>query len=314
MDPSELRMVELLHSPSDGDESKQWYVLDAKICGVKPNKFLSSSPLVRNFPGEFTTVQLSELTNGGSFDRRHIQDSKVAIATLFGVVSAIVRQKFKEGEAEQYQWLVDAINSLKIGKVETETSDIRLESSASGADFRDQLKAASDVASAIERENERLKAHLDRAQRQLESLSEDVKKLKQLIESGQRPETNKSEGDAKEEQIADQDVWTSISDVCDKFQIYLADVFVNEKHRPEVARVLSDIAEKLRSNSSSPLQALETILGDSSVKFLQSLRVPDWTLLYFKLQSRIPDQAWQMLLNISQLGRTGVSHNVKILL
>ena len=129
------------------------------------------------------------------------------------------------------------------------------------------LKAASDVASAIERENERLKAHLDRAQRQLESLSEDVKELTQLIESGQRPETNKSEGDAKEEQIADQDVWTSISDVCDKLQIYLADVFVNEKHRPEVARVLSDIAEKLRSNSSSPLQALETILGDSSVKF-----------------------------------------------
>ena len=314
MDPSELRRVELLHSPSDADESRQWYVLDAKICGVKPNKFLSSSPLVRNFPGEFTMVQLSELKNGGSFDRRHIQDSEVAIATLFGVVSAIVRQKFKEGEAEQYQWLVDAINSLKIGKVETETSDIRLESSASGADFRDLLKAASDVASAIERENERLKAHLDRAQRQLESLSEDVKKLKQLIESGQRPETNKSEGDAKQEQIADQDVWTSISDVCDKFRIYLADVIVNEKHRPEVARVLSDIAEKLRSNSSSPLQALETILGDSCVKFLQSLRVPDWTLLYFKLQSRIPDQAWQMLLNISQLGRTGVSHNVKILL
>ena len=312
MDPSELRRVELLHSPSDTDESRQWYVLDAKICGVKPNTFLSSSPLVRNFPGEFTTVQLSELKNGGSFDRRHIQHSKVAIATLFGVVSAILRQKFKEGKAEQYRWLVDAINSLKIGKLETETSDIRLESS--GADFRDQLKAASDVASAIERENEGLKAHLDRAQRQLESLSEDVKKLKQLIESEQRPETNKTEGDAKEEKIADQDVWTSISDVCDKFQIYLADVIANEKCHPQVARVLSDIAEKIRSNSSSPLQALETILGDSSVKFLQSLRVPDWTLLYFKLQSRIPDQAWQMLLNISQLGRTGVSHNVKILL
>ena len=60
---------------------------------------------------------------------------------------------------------------------------------------------------------------------------------------------------------------TSISDVCEKFQIYLADVIVNEKHRPEVAQLLSDIAEKIRSNSSSPLQALETVLGDSSVKF-----------------------------------------------
>ena len=60
---------------------------------------------------------------------------------------------------------------------------------------------------------------------------------------------------------------TSISDVCEKFQIYLADVIVNDKHRPEVAQLLSDIAEKIRSNSSSPLQALETVLGDSSVKF-----------------------------------------------
>ena len=141
------------------------------------------------------------------------------------------------------------------------------------------------------------------------SLSEEVKKLKQVIEISERkPEANEKEKDAKEEKIADQDVWTSISDVCEKFQIYLADVIVNEKHRPEVAQLLSDIAEKIRSNSSSPLQALETVLGDSSVKFFQSLRVPDWTLLYFKLQSRIPDQAWQTLLNICKLGRTGVSH------
>ena len=136
--------------------------------------------------------------------------------------------------------------------------------------------------------------------------------MKQVIEISERkPEVNEKEKDAKEEKIADQDVWTSISDVCEKFQIYLADVIVNEKHRPEVAQLLSDIAEKIRSNSSSPLQALETVLGDSSVKFFQSLRVPDWTLLYFKLQSRIPDQAWQMLLNICKLGRTGVSKDLK---
>ena len=51
------------------------------------------------------------------------------------------------------------------------------------------------------------------------------------------------------------------------------------------------------------------MLGDSGPQFLQSLRVPDWTSLYFKLQSRIPDQAWQTLLSICKLGRTGVSHN-----
>lgn len=190
-----------------------------------------------------------------------------------------------------------------------ETSDIDIRPESSGTDLWDPLKAACDAASAIERENDRLKAHLDQAQRQLGSLTEEVTKLKQVIEISERkPEANETEKDAKEEKIADQDVWTSISDVCEKFQIYLADVIVNEKHRPEVAQLLSDITKKIRSNSSSPLQALETVLGDSSVKFFQLPRVPDWTLLYFKLHSRVPDQAWQTLLNISKLGRTGVSH------
>ena len=54
-------------------------------------------------------------------------------------------------------------------------------------------------------------------------------------------------------------------------------------------------------------------MGDSAAQFLQSLRVPDWTLLYFKLQSRIPDQAWQTLVSLTKLGRTGVSHNLVFL-
>jgi len=38
------------------------------------------------------------------------------------------------------------------------------------------------------------------------------------------------------------------------------------------------------------------------------LRVPDWVLLYFKLQVRLPDAAWQTLLNLTQLGRSGVGY------
>lgn len=74
--------------------------------------------------------------------------------------------------------------------------DIRPESSGT-----DLLPPSS---SAIEREKDRLKAHLDQAQRQLGSLSEEVKKLKQAIEISERkPEANKTENDAKEEKIAD---------------------------------------------------------------------------------------------------------------
>ena len=80
-----------------------------------------------------------------------------------------------------------------------------------------------------------------------------------------------------------------------------------------MGRILSDIASKVASKSSSPQQVIEAIMGDSAAQFLQSLRVPDWTLLYFKLQSRIPDQAWQTLVSLTKLGITGVSHNLVFL-
>ena len=69
--------------------------------------------------------------------------------------------------------------------------------------------------------------------------------------------------------------------------------------------MLNDIANQVTTKN-GPKQAFETMLGDSAPEFFQSLRVTDWTLLYFKLQSRIPDQGWQTMLNLTKLGRTGV--------
>ena len=69
--------------------------------------------------------------------------------------------------------------------------------------------------------------------------------------------------------------------------------------------MLNDIANQVTTKD-GPKQAFETMLGDSAPEFFHSLRVSDWTLLYFKLQSRIPDQGWQTMLNLTKLGRTGV--------
>ena len=113
-------------------------------------------------------VRLSDLKNGGGLDGGYVQKNKVAIASLFGVVSAIFRQKFREGEVMKYLWLIDKINSLKI---KTETSKTR-----PSDDFREELKAARDASAAIRIENDRLKADLNQAQSQLESLLEEIKK------------------------------------------------------------------------------------------------------------------------------------------
>ena len=55
-------------------------------------------------------------------------------------------------------------------------------------------------------------------------------------------------------------------------------------------------------------QALaELLVPETYQQFLESIRVPDWVLLYFKLLAKLPDAAWQTLLNLTQLGRSGVS-------
>lgn len=113
MDAFDIRRAELLHSTS---KSRDWYLLNSKICGIPVGKFMSSSPLVSSFPKEFATVELSNLKNGGLLDRRLVHKEAVFIGSFFGVVSAILRQKLKAGEEEKYGWLVDTINSLKIGQ------------------------------------------------------------------------------------------------------------------------------------------------------------------------------------------------------
>ena len=42
----------------------------------------------------------------------------------------------------------------------------------------------------------------------------------------------------------------------------------------------------------------------------QSMRVPDWVLVLFKLKDRISDKGWQDFTTLTQLGKTSVSYDV----
>ena len=79
---------------------------------------MSSSPLVSTFPEQFAVVEASNLKDGGLLDRRQIFKDEVFMASSFGIVSAILWQKFKVGEDRKYGWLVDLINTLKIDQVQ----------------------------------------------------------------------------------------------------------------------------------------------------------------------------------------------------
>ena len=156
----------------------------------------------------------------------------------------------------------------------------------------------------IRKDNIALKADLDLALAELNALRDKGNNVSS--ENNDQDNSKKEEKINKSDEDNEEDVWTSIRDVCEKYQALLASLIVDQVHNTEVAQMLSDVAKNL-AEKTDPKKAFETMLGESAPTFFQSLRVPDWTLLYFKLQSKIPDQGWQTLLNITNLGRTEVS-------
>ena len=295
MEAFDLHRVDLC----SGDPAKQWFLLNSVICGGKPSKFMARCPLVESFPSEFAVIPVTDIKDGGLPDRRVCKGEVafVHVASLFGVVSAILRKTFKESERDSYVWLVDTINSLQIG-VDQQPNPAAPSVAQNNTENKLKLNASSNLLERIEEENFKLKAELEDAVARLESLRQEV----ETFSHGQSTTRSQSEEGTS-------DVWTLISDVREKYQLPLASAIAGQVHNPEVEKLLSEIAEELTAKK-GPKQAFETMLGDSVPHFFQSLRVPDWVLLYFKLQAKIPDQGWQTLLSLTNLGRIGVSYSL----
>ena len=96
---------------------------------------------------------------------------------------------------------------------------------------------------------------------------------------------------------------------------------VSEKYEESIACVLGnsfifggdDEKGKVRDTVDIVIEAkgkkgfTEILSSETHARVFHSMRVPYWVLLYFKLQAKLPDRAWQTLLNLSQLGKSGVS-------
>ena len=78
------------------------------------------------------------------------------------------------------------------------------------------------------------------------------------------------------------------------------------EERRRVSDTISGIVDLVMKAKGSKKGLAELLLPDTYQNLLEGLRVPDWVLLYFKLQARLPDAAWQTMLNLTQLGRSGV--------
>lgn len=91
-------------------------------------------------------------------------------------------------------------------------------------------------------------------------------------------------------------------------------IYGDEEERGRVSDTLSEIVDLVVEAKGSKKALAELLSPETHQNLLESLRVPDWVLLYFKLQVRLPDAAWQTMLNLTQLGRSGRSADTSLLL
>lgn len=90
-----------------------------------------------------------------------------------------------------------------------------------------------------------------------------------------------------------------LSYVCEKYQESIACVLGNsfvfgcDDEQEEVRNIISEVGDLVMESKGAKKGLSELLSSETHARLFKSMRVPDWVLLYFKLQTRLPDSAWQ---------------------
>ena len=107
-------------------------------------------------------------------------------------------------------------------------------------------------------------------------------------------------------------VYAEIEHVCKHYKETLADVLSSvylinafEDRNSTCKDTLRDLLESI-SDAKGAEETVGLMPHDIVSSKMRLLRSPDWVMLLFKLNAKLSDEGWQMLINLSSLARTGV--------
>ena len=99
-----------------------------------------------------------------------------------------------------------------------------------------------------------------------------------------------------------------VHDVCQKHRESLTMVLSNmcAFGNSEARAIMNEIVEEVAVKRGVK-RTVEKLVGDDTLsKYVESLRVPDWTHVLFQTMARVSGKTWHLVINITGLGRTGV--------
>ena len=293
---------------------KNWYVLSKTVCGMSPNQYFKRSAVVSSFPEEFVQVEMGSLwlSNSDKYDGKACSELET-VASSLGLLAVILCQNQDKStlqKDESFIRLKEFVNSLDFSSITTEGEGIQ---EASNDCPRAARRLAMPSTPVPDVSNKNTTGGISSLALLKTPSSSGVKgvfvksspNLKEISESSDLDTPEKSLIVKK----CTKTVISDINEVCSKHRESLSTVlsYMCTFGDEDATAFLNEVVEQV-SVKKGVKRAVEDLVGEETyVKYVESLRVPDWVLLYFKTKGRISGNTWQSVINITKLGRTGVS-------
>ena len=327
------------------DREKRWYVFYSKLTNLKPSKF-SKRALFANFPEEVRKVRASLLTTEdgqplsssawftSKYKANSSADQQVYLVTSFGLYVASVNHKNTLEVGKDFYRVL--LNSLCLNDVRAKTSKIpaKIDLARAGVNSIIPPPPLPDFPNFAVLQEQIVQQHklINNLQINLENYREKIQTLQaQLRDEIAKPvsfrTTAGTDAGSTLKEISENDnltamastrkmdskascVFEELEEVAGRHRESLASILGHLaccERKPEARNLLRQIVD-LIAEEKGVSKAVKVILSDKTFyAFMHSMAVPDWVLLYFKISARLPDGAWQMLLNLTKLGDTKVS-------
>lgn len=309
------------------DPGKHWYVLTKRLCGVRPKEF-ATSEIFRLFRNEIQSVAPKDLkpaTRGCDFNR---QPSHLYVVSSFGLCAGLLRQRQFAPDcflrSEKFASVVDLLNGFELNSDSTSSFGGKSCPSDNGAKEMKILNSRIAELESKIMELENSNSHLTNFLPISPPLAASSPSQSSSDNSGSSAGTscsfieetlNSSLGPINTKRaVANhcKGVTADLEGVCEKYHETLACVlghsfiYGSQEEKEKVSETISEIVNLVLEAKGSKKGLAELLLPGTYQKILDGMRVPDWVLLYFKLKARLPDDAWQTLLNLTQLGKSRV--------
>ena len=316
-----------------------WFALSSNLCSTKPSVFCSSST-AKLFPSEYACVRLADLRGEDGFPARSKWFSakgyseEVFVATAFGILLGILRLKSLERcpfiRTKYFCSLVCFVNTNAFG-----FNDINAQDNSPVESGEAEVKRLKVKEKALEAEVVALKSEIS-SLRCLQANSPPstpsppkcYQSATKCDRSSSLPQTPKpSKKRTITELKLDQDLspktkkskirestkglMAKIQQLCEGEGETLGATLGEcslwsgkENFAQDTVKAVFD----LMVDKKGVIPAFSSLLSEEVwQKRIECMRVPDWVYLLLKLKTRISDLGWQEFLNLTKLGRTGVS-------